>query len=939
MRRDLLSILLFSSIILNQNMWGQTATLAGSIFSNNNESDVRSGGETILIILSGESWESNIGLNNDTTTALINSFQGNQDWSTITANISFTNVTRVSADTVSILLPQVLSYDIFSNESVNIEIDQRALVGSLSSITSGNSFTIIHDPVSAVISGTILSDPGNRESNIQTGGSQIIIDLTNDTWASDLGTADNSSTNQFIASFSGPYSWNLVSAALGFTNITRNSDTRVTIILPAVPAYNTFLNEIVSFNIRHEALAGSTIDVSTSQTFTIIHDPVTASLSGTVVPSVSESEMRAGTETIILSLQNDIWQTGPGFNAVRQAIIEGISGGPGWNLLEPNIDPSNVIRTNDAVVTINIPVNNDYYIGVNETLTATIPGSALENQTYNVTASPNFTVINEGVSLTVSGSLTELPRKTETDIRNDNETIILTLDGDTWNSNVANVGAQAAIVLSNIRGSSSWNNIMNNLMDEANLSLSGDRKSLTITFFPTYPYDIDADDYIDVSVPNSVLHTTTTGTLIENNAFFIEALSASLSLGGNIYSGIYDDEDSIRAGGGTIVLVLSEDSWVPAMGTNSAVTEELINGIDGGTSWNSQVRSALLGGDRGAASVNVSGNILTITLPSVPAYSIISSDNITITVSDNAFLNSSDGNIVLSPDLVIQPAPRLAILTDPSREEYQIDGTNLIINLKDETFKDNSIALSSVNTNYPGFVSISSVNWISGTQFSVSLIQSGDFDTNINLDITIAASELSQDLELTTNSFLIPANLEPEITSVSIPTGNYKIGDLVRVDISTVSNTGLYTLENGSVAGNQLDSINKFSNSLYYAYFTVEDGDTDYQTADSIPYTNIRLDNSPLTGETASGKFKNDVLIDAHKPLIYFMEVSGESKKIGDLIDILVSTDGTGYDAVNPTNVNVTGIGGLEWLSLGNGIYRLKYIVQENDQSVTAGNL
>ena len=63
----------------------------------------------------------------------------------------------------------------------------------------------------------------------------------------------------------------------------------------------------------------------------------TASISGTVYPSTTEEQVRAGGETIIIGLSSDTWvAAGAAFDAIRQDIIDGLdaaaSPGGGWNL-------------------------------------------------------------------------------------------------------------------------------------------------------------------------------------------------------------------------------------------------------------------------------------------------------------------------------------------------------------------------------------------------------------------------------------------------------------------------------------------------------------------------------------------------------------------------------------------------------------------------------
>lgn len=135
-------------------------------------------------------------------------------------------------------------------------------------------------------------------------------------------------------------------------------------------------------------------------TFTLEEAPAGAcAVSGTVTPSVTIADIRAGGKTIILTLSGDTWvASGTAFNAIRQDIIDGLVAGAsptlGWNNTRANISTSAVARTSDTVVTITLPALPSYWVGAAETITATIPGSALAGASP-LTATPTFQILPE----------------------------------------------------------------------------------------------------------------------------------------------------------------------------------------------------------------------------------------------------------------------------------------------------------------------------------------------------------------------------------------------------------------------------------------------------------------------------------------------------------------------------------------------------------------
>lgn len=123
----------------------------------------------------------------------------------------------------------------------------------------------------------------------------------------------------------------------------------------------------------------------------------TAAVTGTAGDGATEAEIVTGGATIITTLTGDTWVTaGATFNAQRQAIINGLdSAGSetnGWNNeVRDKQGVANVVRTSNTVVTITLDAQAAYDITANETITVTVPGSALTSG-LPITATPTFDV-------------------------------------------------------------------------------------------------------------------------------------------------------------------------------------------------------------------------------------------------------------------------------------------------------------------------------------------------------------------------------------------------------------------------------------------------------------------------------------------------------------------------------------------------------------------
>jgi hypothetical protein len=125
--------------------------------------------------------------------------------------------------------------------------------------------------------------------------------------------------------------------------------------------------------------------------------PATVALTGTATASITETDIQNGGKTIVLTVTNDTWvTTGVTFNAQRQNIIDGLDSAQsethGWDAeVKAKISVTDVVRTSDTIVTITLDAESGYDITAQETITATVPATALTSG-IQVVASPTFTV-------------------------------------------------------------------------------------------------------------------------------------------------------------------------------------------------------------------------------------------------------------------------------------------------------------------------------------------------------------------------------------------------------------------------------------------------------------------------------------------------------------------------------------------------------------------
>ena len=126
--------------------------------------------------------------------------------------------------------------------------------------------------------------------------------------------------------------------------------------------------------------------------------PASAVLTGTITASVTEADIVAGGKTLIITLTGDTWiAAGAGsFDLQRDEIIAGVTSAQsealGWNLVPKVLQSlAGVVRTSDTVVTITWDAFATYDITAQETITVTVPSTAVVGAGA-IVATPTFTV-------------------------------------------------------------------------------------------------------------------------------------------------------------------------------------------------------------------------------------------------------------------------------------------------------------------------------------------------------------------------------------------------------------------------------------------------------------------------------------------------------------------------------------------------------------------
>lgn len=249
----------------------------------------------------------------------------------------------------------------------------------------------------AALTGTITSSA--TEAHVRTGGRTIILTLTGDTWVTG-GATFNAQRQAIINGIDSAQAeatgWDaVVKAGISVDDVVRTGPTIVTITLPAFSTYSITAQETITATIPATALTGAA-QIVASPTFTVAVVPAVA-LTGTITAGVTEAAIVAGGKTIILTLHGDTWVTaGATFDGQRQNIINGIDSdraeAAGWDaVVKATAAVTDVVRTSNTVCTVTLEAFATYNITGVETITATVPASALSGGNALV-AAPTFSI-------------------------------------------------------------------------------------------------------------------------------------------------------------------------------------------------------------------------------------------------------------------------------------------------------------------------------------------------------------------------------------------------------------------------------------------------------------------------------------------------------------------------------------------------------------------
>jgi len=388
-----------------------TGTVMGSSASPMSEANIVAGGNTIVYTLTSDTWVYDIATNLSKYNALFESLaltspttDENGMWTAVISAMNAGSIARTSDTVVTVTLPAVPAYHITAAQTITPSIPSN-LVNSGVSPAVASTFTI--SPVTAAVSGTIVST-ATTQDNIVSGGKTIILTLSNSTWATDVVTNSTKVTQLINGITASPddATWQKVRTALkANTSKIKVAGAVLTITLPAVTEYYIAADQTITVSIDKSLLkqptASSVIAKPSLTVFTAAPPPATATVSFSPA-LISVTEMRGGTATLDITLNNDTWVADIATNKNRlNTLIDGFTAATDankWGLVKTAVKSpltsitSVLTQGANNRITIKLPAVNSYNVSQDQVITIKIPRTLLNLTKSDLTATPPLAI-------------------------------------------------------------------------------------------------------------------------------------------------------------------------------------------------------------------------------------------------------------------------------------------------------------------------------------------------------------------------------------------------------------------------------------------------------------------------------------------------------------------------------------------------------------------
>ncbi|MEK4406330.1 hypothetical protein MKZ26_18390 [Sporosarcina sp. FSL K6-6792] len=583
---------------------------------------------TIVLKLNGNAkWDST--LTDQKKNALIDALVAEsqpEQWKMIKEALKSTNVTRISDKEVGIVLPEVKDYYLTANQKISLTVPHQLLEDNVD--LNSVSFEIKATP-KALISGTVTANVS--QADIIKGGKTIIVTMVNEKWEDDIAT-NKVKREKLLSGFNWGTTNTTATAIIDAgANVVRTSSEVVTITLPPVAGFKVpGTSEVIKFNPNTGGLPVSTPYLTEFDAFTVTAVKTqTPTISGTILSNTNEFDIVEGGKVITITLKNDIW--------AKDAATQKVSPGNTVNLLmskftlndaagilslnkdESNTailpsTPTTVVRTSDTVMTITLGADAGFSLKDDAIAELDIPAELLSVSSNPIPVKSAFKISAVKAELP-SGKDLALDKE---DIKKGGKTITITLKNATLNDKLDIEGTTKVTLINDLfdSNSSEWLKIENALKTDPKSSIKITKDKITIKLPPVPDYNSNTVDTIKLNVPDWVINHAGSKTIAVDGEITTGAV-ATANLTNNSFS-----NDQIKAGNGTLSITLTGTTWDPTLTSNNSKKTALLKGF---TVTDQTKEWALLSKEISSKAKFelTSSNVLKITLPAVPGYSII----------------------------------------------------------------------------------------------------------------------------------------------------------------------------------------------------------------------------------------------------------------------------------------------------------------------------
>lgn len=404
-------------------------TLGGSVFPAVSEAQIKAGGQTITLTLDSAEWADDAITTNKSV--LLSSFVAateNDKWATVMGKVTMIDKSADSR-TITIKLSES-EYDINANQKITVTIPAKLIKGAVKPVLAKDTINVaaVSNLGVALMNGT-TSVTSFSQNDIKAGTAKIIITLTGGgKFTSDVDSSTEKK-NAILNGLKATYNTAEWSDVLSKATLTQNSDSKLTITLNDAD-YEPLGNEVISVTIPAKVASGYIIDGAVNNAVysgkITIYSDISAALSGTLVSTpVTEADIVAGSETLVITLTNGKWASDIASNAtVSKALFDGLTVSPTVSTNDTNSWKNKVLAilkatdikiNSDTEIEITLPAAAGYAISADQSIVVNIPSACIAGGIKDkLTAAQSIKIINIAPAVpavvknvTVSGSTTE----------------------------------------------------------------------------------------------------------------------------------------------------------------------------------------------------------------------------------------------------------------------------------------------------------------------------------------------------------------------------------------------------------------------------------------------------------------------------------------------------------------------------------------------------